>query len=505
MPSLWAIVEDFPLTPNGKLDVARLTELSTAFGPSLARPHADNATPVPSGEASVGEDEVEQAIAQAWQEVLGHRDFGRYDRFLDIGGDSLQLLRVHAILRRTLTHWPVTMTDLYTRPAIADLASTLRAHANAFNGQNRKSEPQLSLHDGLELRRAPPGLRGDAANPGMERLMIARVGINGLGRIGRGFMRVALAMKNDLDIVAVNDPADNRLIAYLCQYDTLHGIFPEPVQADMHYLRIGDNQIGAFSEADPAAIPWDDFGVDIVVEASGRFANRAAASKHLASGAKRVLIASVAEDADATIIMGVNDDRLDPSRHRIISNSLCTAHCAAVMLKVLHDKFGVNNANMTTLHAYTNRQVLLDNPREDTRLSRSGTVNIIPSATPIARSVALTLPELDGRVDGLAIRIPVRGGSLVNLVAHLNTRVTEREINAAFRKDADGPLKRVLDYTEDPIISSDILGSAASCIFDAGLTITQGEYIKIIGWYDNEWGYCNRLADLARLTASQIG
>jgi glyceraldehyde 3-phosphate dehydrogenase len=334
--------------------------------------------------------------------------------------------------------------------------------------------------------------------------MTVRVGINGLGRIGRGFLRVARTRKSELDIAAVNDPADSHLLAYLLQYDTAHGILPEPVEATRHSLRIGDQLISAYTEPDPAAVPWGDLGADIIIEASGRFASRASASRHLASGAKKVIIASVAKDTDATIIIGVNDHRLDPSRHQIISNSLCTAHCAAIMLKALHKEFGLSSASLTTLHAYTNRQALLDNLRENTRLSRSGTVNIIPSPTPVAMSVALTLPELEGRVDGLAMRIPVHGGSLVDLVAHLDVEVTASEVNAAFKAGANGPLRPVLDYTEDPVVSSDIIGSAASCTFDAGLTIAQQDYVKVVGWYDNEWGYCNRLADLAILAFSQV-
>jgi glyceraldehyde 3-phosphate dehydrogenase len=335
--------------------------------------------------------------------------------------------------------------------------------------------------------------------------MTVRVGINGLGRIGRGFLRVAHGMKNKLDIVAVNDPADNRLLAHLLQHDSAHGILSEPAEAVSRSIRIGDQFIDTFNERDPADIPWGDLGVDIVVESSGRFANRAAAGMHLASGARRVIVASVAEGADATIIMGVNDHCLDVSRHRVISSSLCTAHCAAIMLKVLLKHFGIVRASMTTLHAYTNRQALLDTPREDTRLSRSGAANIIPAPTPVAMSAALTIPELEGRVDGLAMRVPVHGGSLVDLIAHLDAEVTGEEVNAAFRLDAKGLLNRFLDYTEDPVVSSDIIGSAASCTFDAGLTMAQGDYVKVVGWYDNEWGYCNRLADLARLVTSEMG
>jgi glyceraldehyde 3-phosphate dehydrogenase len=335
--------------------------------------------------------------------------------------------------------------------------------------------------------------------------MTVRVGINGLGRIGRGFLRVAHGMKDTLDIVAVNDPADNHLLAYLLQYDTAHGVLPERVEADGHSIRIGGQLIDALSERNPAAIPWDDLGVDIVVESSGRFAHRSGANLHLAGGARRVILCSVTEDADATIIMGVNEHHFDPSHHLIISNALCTAHCAAIMLKVLMECFGVVRASMTTLHAYTNRQALLDAPRESGRLSRSGAANIIPSAMPVAKSVTLVLPELEGLVDGLAMRIPVLGGSLVDLVAHLDTEVTDKEIDAVFKLKAQGPLKGILEYTSDSIVSSDIMGSVASCTFDSKLTIAQQDYVKIVGWYDNEWGYSSRLADLVRFVASELG
>ncbi|MGH3275602.1 MAG: type I glyceraldehyde-3-phosphate dehydrogenase [Streptosporangiaceae bacterium] len=332
--------------------------------------------------------------------------------------------------------------------------------------------------------------------------MTVRVGINGFGRIGRNFWRaVEAAGFTDIDIVAANDLGDVATCAHLLKYDTLLGTLAEEVSADGDVIRAGGHEIRMLAVRDPAELPWGDLGVDVVVESTGRFTKAADAAAHLGAGARKVIISAPASGEDITIVMGVNDDQYDPARHSIISNASCTTNCVAPMAKVLSDSFGIRKGLMTTVHAYTNDQVILDFPHKDLRRARAAAQNIIPTTTGAARATALVLPELTGKLDGLAMRVPVMDGSVTDLVAQLEREVTRDEVNAAFRAAADGPLKGYLHYTTDPIVSSDIVGTSYSCTFDSLLTMVLGDQVKIIGWYDNEWGYANRLADLT----AQVG
>jgi glyceraldehyde 3-phosphate dehydrogenase len=336
--------------------------------------------------------------------------------------------------------------------------------------------------------------------------MATKVGINGFGRIGRNFYRAVAANRaNELDIVAVNDLTDTATLAHLLKYDTVLGTFPGEVGHGDGSITVRGKGVKVLSQRDPAQLPWADLGVDIVIESTGHFTNAADARKHIdGGGAKKVVISAPAKGEDATFVMGVNEGDYDPAQHHVISNASCTTNCVAPLAKVLHDSFGIVKGFMTTIHAYTNDQVILDFPHPDLRRARAAAQNIIPTTTGAAKAVALVLPELKGKLDGFAMRVPVPDGSVTDIVVELARDATKDEINAAYRQAADGELKGFLQYTEDPIVSSDIVGSAASCTFDAQLTMVQGNQAKVVGWYDNEWGYSCRLADLTALVAGRI-
>jgi glyceraldehyde 3-phosphate dehydrogenase len=332
-----------------------------------------------------------------------------------------------------------------------------------------------------------------------------RVGINGFGRIGRNLWRAVHAgAGGDIEIVAANDLGDLATFAHLLKFDTVLGTLDVEVRADGDTILAGAHSIKMLAERDPAALPWGELGVDVVIESTGRFTSGEDAGKHLAGGARKVIISAPAKGEDITIVMGVNDDSYDPVQHNIISNASCTTNCVAPMAKVLNDSFGIRRGLMTTIHAYTNDQVILDFPHKDLRRARAAAQNIIPTTTGAAKATALVLPELKGKLDGLAMRVPVMDGSVTDLVAQLDREVSIDEVNAAYRAAADGPLKGYLHYTADPIVSSDIVGTPYSCTFDSQLTMAFGDQVKVIGWYDNEWGYSNRLADLAALVGTSL-
>jgi glyceraldehyde 3-phosphate dehydrogenase len=332
------------------------------------------------------------------------------------------------------------------------------------------------------------------------------VGINGFGRIGRNFWRAVNAAEGDrgIEIVAANDLGDIATMAHLLKYDTVLGTLPVEVSVSGDTIRAGGKEIKILAEKEPGRLPWRDLGVDVVIESTGRFTTGSAARAHLDAGAKKVIISAPAKEEDITIVLGVNDDAYDPGSHHVISNASCTTNCVAPMAKVLLDNFGIVKGLMTTIHAYTNDQVILDFPHKDLRRARAAAQNIIPTTTGAAKATALVLPELKGKMDGRAMRVPVADGSITDLTAQLTREVTTDEVNAAFRAAAEGPLKGYLHYTEDQIVSSDIVGSPASCVFDASLTMAFGDQVKVFGWYDNEWGYSSRLADLAALVASRL-
>ncbi|SNQ47103.1 glyceraldehyde-3-phosphate dehydrogenase [Frankia canadensis] len=335
--------------------------------------------------------------------------------------------------------------------------------------------------------------------------MATRVGVNGFGRIGRNFWRALAASKrSDLEIVAVNDLTDSKTLAHLLKYDTTLGTLASPVSVTDGGIKVGDTLIKVLAERDPAALPWGELGVDIVIESTGRFTKAADAGKHIAAGAKKVIISAPAKDEDITVVMGVNDDAYDPATHHILSNASCTTNCVAPLAKVLDEAFGITQGLMTTVHAYTNDQVILDFPHSDLRRARAAAQNIIPTTTGAAKATALVLPQLKGKLDGLAMRVPVLDGSVTDLVATLAKPASKEEVNAAFKAAAEGPLKGYLVYTEDPIVSSDIVNTPASCTFDSLLTMSAGNQVKVIGWYDNEWGYSNRLVDLTALVGARL-
>ncbi|HEX9540463.1 MAG TPA: type I glyceraldehyde-3-phosphate dehydrogenase [Streptosporangiaceae bacterium] len=340
--------------------------------------------------------------------------------------------------------------------------------------------------------------------------MTIRVGINGFGRIGRNYWRAVNAAQagggaDDIEIVAANDLTDPATLAHLLKYDTVLGTLAQDVVTDAGAITVGKNTIKVLAERNPAALPWRDLGVDVVIESTGRFTKAADAGRHLAAGAKKVIISAPASGEDITIVMGVNDSAYDPASHHIISNASCTTNCVAPMAKVLMESFGIVKGLMTTIHAYTNDQVILDFPHKDLRRARAAAQNIIPTTTGAAKATALVLPELKGKLDGMSMRVPVMDGSVTDLVVQLSREATKDEVNAAFHAAAEGPLKGYLHYTADPIVSSDIVGTPYSCTFDSGLTMTFGDQVKVIGWYDNEWGYSNRLADLTVLVGGQLG
>ena len=336
--------------------------------------------------------------------------------------------------------------------------------------------------------------------------MATRIGINGFGRIGRNFFRALAANRaGELEIVAVNDLTDTKTLAHLLKYDTVLGTFGEDITAGDGSITIGGREMKVLSQRDPAQLPWKDLGVDIVIESTGHFTNAEDARKHIdGGGAKKVIISAPAKGEDATFVMGVNEGDYDPASHHVISNASCTTNCVAPLAKVLNDSFGIVKGFMTTIHAYTNDQVILDFPHKDLRRARAAAQNIIPTTTGAAKAVALVLPELKGKLDGFALRVPVPDGSVTDLVVELAREATKDEINAAYKQAADGELKGFLHYTEDAIVSSDIVGSPASCTFDSQLTMVNGNQAKVIGWYDNEWGYSCRLVDLTALVAGRL-
>ena len=330
--------------------------------------------------------------------------------------------------------------------------------------------------------------------------MTVRVGVNGFGRIGRNFFRAIQAQGADIDIVAINDLGDLKTMAHLLKYDSVMGRYKDDVKAVDGGIQVGSETFKVLSERDPANIPWGDLGVDVVVESTGVFTSKERASLHLAGGAPRVIVSAPCDGADGTFVVGVNDDTFDPAQHIVVSNASCTTNCFVPMVKVLDDAFGVQKGLMTTIHAYTNDQSLLDLPHSDLRRARAAAVNIIPSSTGAARATGLVLQAMKGRLDGTSLRVPVPDGSVTDFTAILNRDVTVEEINAAYKAAASsGPMAKVLVYTEDPIVSSDIVGSPASCTFDSGLTMAMGNLVKVLGWYDNEWGYSNRLVDLVEI------
>jgi glyceraldehyde 3-phosphate dehydrogenase len=332
-----------------------------------------------------------------------------------------------------------------------------------------------------------------------------RVGINGFGRIGRNYFRALLEQGADIEIVAVNDLGDTATTAHLLKYDTILGRLKQEVSHTEDTITVGGKTIKVLAERNPADIPWGELGVDIVIESTGIFTKKADAEKHIAGGAKKVLISAPAKDEDVTIVMGVNQDTYDPANHHIISNASCTTNCVAPMAKVLDENFGIVKGLMTTVHAYTNDQRILDFPHKDLRRARAAAENIIPTTTGAAKATALVLPQLKGKLDGIAMRVPVPTGSVTDLVLELGREVTKEEVNAAFQKAAEGELKGILEYTEDAIVSSDIVNAPASCTFDSSLTMVQeGKNVKVIGWYDNEWGYSNRLVDLTVFVGNQL-
>jgi glyceraldehyde 3-phosphate dehydrogenase len=336
------------------------------------------------------------------------------------------------------------------------------------------------------------------------RVMTVRIGINGFGRIGRNFLRAARATGADVEVVAVNDLTSAVTLAHLLAYDSTHGRFGSEVRVDGSTIVLDSGPIEVLAERDPMALPWGELGVDVVVESTGRFTTRATASAHLEGGASRVIVSAPAADVDATFVVGVNDDQFDRALHVVVSNASCTTNCFVPLVKVLDDAFGIESGLMTTVHAFTNDQNLLDLPHSDLRRARSAPVNIVPASTGAARATGLVLPAMQGRLDGSAFRVPVADGSITDFTAVVPGEVTVEQVNRAFADAASsGPLAKVLVYTEDPIVSSDIVGSPASCTFDSGLTMvmpspTSGiTLVKVQGWYDNEWGYANRLVDLA--------
>jgi glyceraldehyde 3-phosphate dehydrogenase len=338
-----------------------------------------------------------------------------------------------------------------------------------------------------------------------------RVGINGFGRIGRNFFRATVASGADIEVVGINDLTKPEILAHFLKYDSILGRFPGTVEATENSLVVDGKEIKVLSERDPAALPWKELDVDVVVESTGLFTNAADARKHIDAGAKKVIISAPATDEDVTIVMGINDEKYDGAKHHVISNASCTTNCLGPLAKVLLDEFGIVKGLMTTIHAYTTEQQLLDQislTRKgtiDLRRARAAGQNVIPTSTGAARAIALVLPELKGKLDGYALRVPVPTGSVTDLVVTLGRETTKDEVNAAFKKASEaGALKGYLRYTEDEIVSSDIVTDPSSCIFDSKLTLVQGDQVKVVGWYDNEWGYSNRLVDLIKLVGSQL-
>ena len=330
---------------------------------------------------------------------------------------------------------------------------------------------------------------------------MARVAINGFGRIGRNFLRASLERRPGYEIVAVNDLGDIETMAHLLEFDSLLGRLPEDVTSEAGTITVGGRKLQALSIPEPADLPWRELGVDVVVESTGRFTKREQAQAHLDAGAGRVVVSAVASDADLMVVLGVNDDAFDPERHRILSNASCTTNCVTPMAKVLHDAFGIERGFMTTVHAYTASQPLLDGPHKDLRRARAAAINLIPTTTGATRALGSVLPELAGKIEAIAIRAPIPVGSIVDLVVELGRPADRGEVNAAFSSAADGPLAGILEYTDQPLVSTDIARSPFSCVFDSQLTMSEGPLVKVFGWYDNEWGYSCRLVDLVERVA----
>lgn len=334
--------------------------------------------------------------------------------------------------------------------------------------------------------------------------MTIKVGINGFGRIGRNFYRALRASGADVQIVGINDLTDTKTLAHLLKYDSILGRIGVEVTPADGAIIVDGTTIPVFAERDPAALPWAKVGADIVIESTGFFTDAAKAKGHITAGAKKVIISAPAKDEDITIVMGVNEDKYNPATDNIISNASCTTNCLAPMAKVLDDSFGIERGLMTTIHAYTNDQSILDYPHSDLRRARAAAINMIPTSTGAAKAISLVLPQLKGKLDGYAMRVPVPTGSATDLTVELKTPATKEEINAAMKAAALGPLKGILVYTEDLIVSSDIVTDPASCIFDSALTNVNGNMAKVVGWYDNEWGYSNRLVDLTVFVGSSL-
>ena len=334
--------------------------------------------------------------------------------------------------------------------------------------------------------------------------MTVRVGINGFGRIGRNFFRAVQTSGADIEIVAFNDLGSDDTQAHLLKYDSILGRLDQDVSVTDEGIQVGSQLIRSLAERDPSALPWKDLGVDIVLESTGLFTDATKAKAHIDAGAKKVVISAPAKNEDVTLVMGVNDDTYDPENHHIVSNASCTTNCLAPMAKALNDTLGIERGLMTTIHAYTQDQNLQDGPHGDLRRARAAAINVVPTSTGAAKAVSLVLPELKGRLDGYALRVPVPTGSATDLTFTASRETTVDEVNSIMRAAADGPLKGYLVYTEDPIVSSDIVTHPASCIFDSGLTKVIGDQVKVVGWYDNEWGYSCRLVDLIALMGSSL-
>jgi glyceraldehyde 3-phosphate dehydrogenase len=335
--------------------------------------------------------------------------------------------------------------------------------------------------------------------------MTVKIGVNGFGRIGRNFFRAAKQRGADLDFVAVNDITDAATLAHLLKYDSVMGTYDGQVGTSGNGITVDGDELTVLAERDPANLPWKELGAEIVIESTGLFTDREKAAKHLEAGAQKVVISAPAKGEDLTVVLGVNDDLYDPATHHVISNASCTTNCVAPMVKVLDDAFGVEQGFMTTIHAYTNDQQILDLPHKDLRRARAAAVNIIPTSTGAAKAAGLVLPHLKGKLDGISMRVPVPDGSVTDLVAKVRGEVTKEQVNEAFKTAAaEGSLAGKLVYTEDPIVSSDIVGTPASCTFDALSTMVMGGTVKIVGWYDNEWGYSSRLVDLVEMVAGSL-
>jgi glyceraldehyde 3-phosphate dehydrogenase len=334
--------------------------------------------------------------------------------------------------------------------------------------------------------------------------MSVKVGINGFGRIGRNFFRAAKQQGKDWDFVAVNDITDAATLAHLLKYDSVLGTYDGEVSVGVNGIIVDGDELRVIAERDPANLPWKELGAEIVIESTGLFTDREHADKHISAGAEKVIISAPAKGEDLTVVLGVNDEKYDPANHHVISNASCTTNCVAPMAKVLDDTFGIDQAFMTTIHAYTNDQQILDLPHKDLRRARAAAVNIIPTTTGAAKATGLVLEHLKGKLDGISMRVPVPDGSVTDLVAQVRGEPSIEAVNEAFRSAADsGTLAGKLVYTEDPIVSSDIVGTSPSCTFDAASTMVMGNTVKIVGWYDNEWGYSNRIVDLVELVASK--